>query len=161
MDKTITYLNIIAESLKKKKENLVYMYKLTLEQEKLLQEKEFNLEQFNFILNEKDKKIKELNELDEGFEMAYANISTVIKNNKENYETQIKEVQGLIREITDIGVSIEGKELFNKALLEKYLLTEKEKIKKVKVNSKTTANYYMHMANQPQNGESYFVDKKN
>lgn len=154
------YIKILVDTLKKKKEALSFLVLLTKEQEKLLKEDMFSQEDFNRTLEEKDKVIKTLNELDDGFEAFYQRLELVIQKEKAIYKEELKEAQELIAGIMDMSVRLQALEAKNKESFTRKLTEQKQEIRSFKTSSQTAEKYYQHMANQHQEGQSYFLDKK-
>lgn len=154
------YIKILVDTLKKKKEALSFLMLLTKEQEKLLKAEVFSQEDFNRTLEEKDKVIKTLNELDDGFEAFYQRLELVIQKEKAIYKEELKEAQELIAGIMDMSVRLQALEAKNKESFTRKLTEQKQEIRSFKTSSQTAEKYYQHMANQHQEGQSYFLDKK-
>lgn len=160
MDKTITYLKLLEDSLHKKKKVLLHLTKLTKEQTVLFGQKEKNAERHDQIFNEKQQLIDDLNQLDDGFETIYNNISSILKSNKNLYATKIKMLQGLISEVTDLGVNLQALEIKNKEKFNSFLSTQKGEIRQSREGSRMSNKYYQNMSNQHQIGQTYFLDEK-
>ena len=160
MDSTFTYLKILLQSLEKKKTDLICLVELTEEQKRTLEEEPFDLQHFDELIIKKEQFIQDLNESDEGFQSVYERIAPVIKNNKENYKEQILAIQEQIKEISELSVRIQSLELHNKGLLEHISVKHNQKLKYLSSTSRVMKNYTSHMANQHQNEQSYFLDKK-
>ena len=142
MDNIGVYVSALQESLQKKLDVLLELLKLTKEQGAILKEKEPDMDRFDEIIQEK------------------AKLLDTLKNNKYAYQTQITEMQNLIRSITDTGVQIEGQEHRNKTAFQQYLTGARHEIKEFTVNNHVANSYYHNMANQHQSWQSYFLDQK-
>lgn len=160
MDKTITYIKLLQDSLQKKKKILLHLTQLTKEQTVLFNQKEKNTQRHEEVFDEKQQLIDELNRVDDGFEAIYKNISTILKSNKSLYETEIKTLQVLISEITDLGVNLQALEMKNKEKFNLFLKNQKEEIRHIREGSRMSGKYYQNMANQHQIGQTYFLDEK-
>ena len=101
---------ILKVSGQKKLDVLLELLKLTKEQGAILKEKEPDMDRFDEIIQEKAKLLDNMETLDRGFDALFAKAGDTLKNNKYEYQTQITEMQNLIRSITDTGVQIEGQE---------------------------------------------------
>jgi hypothetical protein len=101
-----------------------------------------------------------LNQLDDGFEKVYDHVKDEISTNKLAYKDEIQQLQELIKKVTEKSIKLQSTELRNKSRLEAYFSTKKKDIKNFKVSSQTASNYYKNMSNQQQ-GQAYFLDKKN
>lgn len=154
-----TYVDILLLSLKKKKTILEKLEKVVMEQERILRNTNVKLEE----LDENDKKkgelLQELEKADEGFEQVYNRVKEEFAVNKYQYETQIKEMQGLIKKITDLTVKLQAQEVRNKQWMELFFQNKKNEVRIFHKGTKSSERYASHMANRPQ-GQSYFLDKK-
>ena len=160
MDNTGVYISALQESLQKKLEVLSDLLKLSNEQEKILAEREPDMDRFDRIISEKDKLLQNMETLDRGFESLFAKIGSTIRDNKYQYQQQIVEMQNLIRSITDTGLQIEGQEHRNKTAFQNYLTGARQEIREFTSNNQAANAYYHNMANQHQAWQSYFVDQK-
>lgn len=160
MDNIGVYVSALQESLQKKLDVLLELLKLTKEQGAILKEKEPDMDRFDEIIQEKAKLLDNMETLDRGFDALFAKAGDALKNNKYEYQTQITEMQNLIRSITDTGVQIEGQEHRNKTAFQQYLTGARHEIKEFTVNNHVANSYYHNMANQHQSWQSYFLDQK-
>lgn len=159
MDNNSTYIQVMIQSLSKKKEVLEKIIECTLDQEFVLKEEEVDLDQFGDLIDEKQKWIDQLNLLDTGFEKLFERVKEEIQLHREQYQVEIVKMQGLIKEITDLGVMLQTSELRNKARFEQYSTNKKKEIRAFKMSNTSATKYYQNMSNQHQ-GQSYFLDKK-
>ena len=160
MDITQTYLSVLVDTLQKKKDILGEISNLTEQQKRILQNNNFEEEEFQKIIEQKEKYLKVLEKLDSGFEQVYERVALVLKHNKEMYQEKIQIVQQLIHEVMDLSVSICAIEEQNKERFLGCLLKKREKIKSFKTGNRVAVNYYKNMPNMHQVGQSYFLDKK-
>lgn len=160
MDKTVTYMKLLEDSLQKKKEILIRLTELTKEQTILFASSEKSGERHDEIFAEKQQLIDELNELDDGFETTYKKISSIIKNNKAIYKNEIIGLQKLIKEITEMSVNLQVLEMKNKDKFDLYVKQQKSEIRQARESNRMSSKYYQNMANRHQAGQTYFLDKK-
>lgn len=153
------YLTILEESLVKKLKVLEHIKEVNQAQTVLMKEKPVNLEAFDQCVDEKDLYIKELTDLDDGFEALYDKIKEELVGNREKYAEQIRRLQDLITEVTDSSVSIQAQENRNKELMAAYFKEEREALGQVRKSSKAAYGYYQNMNKKPTQ-QSYFMDKK-
>lgn len=153
------YIKILTDTLIKKNELLEVVIDLNKTQDNILSSVEVSIEEFDIILDKKEKVISQLNQLDDGFEKIYSKIQENIKNNVISYKTEVVFLQEQIKQIMEKSILIQIQEKSNKIKLESYLMKQKQEIKNYKVSSQTVSNYYKYMMNEYQ-GESYFLDKK-
>lgn len=160
MDTTVSYMNILIDSLQKKYEVLQELDRLTQEQSVLLGREDRIDHEFDRIYAEKDAMLQNLDKLDDGFENMYQKVGGILKNNRHMYREQIEQAQKLIREITDLSVGIQAEEVKNKEKMKTYLQQQRREIGQIRRNESRTGQYYQNAVNRHQNGQSYFMDQK-
>lgn len=160
MNNTTVYVNAIQDSLQKKLDVLGRLLQLSQEQSDILKQEEPNIDRFDEIMLKKEELLREMAELDKGFEALFAKIGTELKENKYQYQEQIQQMQNLIRSITDSGVRLEGLEKRNRDAFQGYLTGARKEIRDFKSSSKMAESYSQNMANQHRQWQSYFMDQK-
>lgn len=156
---TGNYLEILAESLQKKLTVLDEIIEYNNAQELLLKAEQLSLEELDANMDQKDKLIQKLAELDEGFESIYGRIREELAGNREAYKVQIKQMQEQIAQITEKSVSVQAQEARNKKLIENYFQSERSQIRQGKKASKAAYGYYKSMSNSNV-VSSQFMDQK-
>ncbi len=154
-------LDMLEESLVKKIDIMKKIEDENARQKEILSDVEnVDFEAFDKTLDVKGEYIDELDRLDDGFQSLFDRVKKEVGDNKEAYADQIKRMQELIHEITDLSASIEVAERRNKKLAEKYFSSEREKMTAGKRSAAAAFNYYSTMNNfkdiPPQ-----FLDQKN
>lgn len=158
MKETESYISIMIDGLEKKIELLNNISNFNVKQKKILESEQLDLEDFNKTVEEKGKLIESLVSLDSGFEAVYDRVKEDIANNKSAYTEQVKIMQKLIAQITELSVKVQSEEARNKELVQDRFGRLKQGIKETRKNNKAVANYYKSMSkidNSPQ-----FMDKK-
>lgn len=153
------YINVLITTLQKKITILEKIDQVTEEQKLLLSNADTKIENIDSTFDKKEKLIQELNQADDGFEAIYERVKGEIKANPEKYKEQIKNLQTLIKKITDMSVSLQAKEYRNKEAMEIFIEKQKIEVKTKKSSNRAAVQYYQNMANQHR-GQSYFLDKK-
>ena len=123
------YLMIMVESLSKKINILEQLLSYTKEQEALLEEAEWSMEEFQQLLDKKGELIDVLNTMDEGFEQVYERMEEEINGNKEKYTTEILLMQQRIKMITDVSIKLQELEYKNKEKIEAEFSKKRNEIK--------------------------------
>jgi flagellar biosynthesis/type III secretory pathway chaperone len=154
-----TYIQLLADTLKKKIEVLNQLMELTGKQETEITSEVFNEDNFMELITLKDAQIQKLNMLDDGFEHLFRSVSDELAAGKGSYAEKIIELKEYITVITDMSVKLQTMEARNKSKLEVLLATKRKNILKAKVSAQTATNYYKTMAMQHE-AQSYFYDKK-
>lgn len=150
----------MVESLTKKIEILEKLLEYTKEQEMLLEEEEFRMEEFSKILDKKGELIDILNTMDQGFEQVYERMEEEIKGKKEEHAHEILLMQQRIKMITDLSVKLQELEYKNKEKIEMQFSKKKNEIKTFR-QSKDNVNKYYRVMSKTQVVDSAFLDKKN
>lgn len=154
------YIQLLIESLRKKKQTLMWLTNVTEQQEGIITAELFDEHLFQETIKIKEEHIQNLIQLDDGFEKIYAGVQAELSEEKEKYKSEIIELKNLIAEITDMSVRLHALEKRNKLKLD-FLFSEKRKnIRESRISSKTAVNYYKTMSKQHEN-QSIFYDKKN
>jgi flagellar biosynthesis/type III secretory pathway chaperone len=153
------YIQLMAETLKKKDVILNRLLELTQSQEEIISADPFNEDEFLQIIARKEDQIQTLTKLDTGFEQLYVSVGDELASGKEKYASDIAVLKEYIIRITDLSVRLQTMEKRNKAKLEVLLSTKRKNIKGARISNQTAANYYKTMAKQ-QEAQSYFYDKK-
>jgi vacuolar-type H+-ATPase subunit I/STV1 len=154
------YLNVLIDTLCKKEELLNALIELTKEQESILAESSFSLDSFDSVMNQKDEIINQLNQVENGFEAIYQRVEKELPAKKDQIKTEILEIQKLIRSVTDKSMVIQALESKNKEKLIMQLAGRRQEIRSFKATNLAADRYHQNMANQHQEGQSYFLDKK-
>ena len=153
------YIEILVESLCRKKEILGQIMDLNDEQADLIKQGEITGEPFTETISKKQKLIESLNLLDSGFEKVYQRVRMEILDHRETYKEQIAHMQELISQITDCSVKIQADEERNRRNIEDSFDTVKQDIRQSRTSVKAASDYYKSMSRvnyiDPQ-----FMDKK-
>lgn len=154
-----SYIEILIQSLVKKSLVLDKIIEANAEHASIAAAKDFDPEAFDVVFDKKDELIKELEQLDKGFNTVYTRVKEEISINKDSYKEEIAKMQALIKEITAKSVDIQAAEKRNKEALMGRMDMVKREIYQAKNTRNVAANYYKSM-----NGLNYvepqFMDKK-
>lgn len=150
-------LSILQESLVAKRQVLLEIQEYNRKQEEVFSSEEVDMSLFDEAIEEKGRLIERLTQLDDGFEVMYQKLARELENNRQKYAEQIRMLQQQIKEITDLGVSIQAQEARNKSLIESYFSRERKNIHKSLQNSTKAYNFYKSMSslNAASNQPSY------
>lgn len=152
-------LQMLIESLKKKIGIMDNILLASKEQEKLANSTEFDSERFDELFDQKDVLLKEMGELDQGFDATFSRIRDELLDNKEKYRDEILQLQQLIRATVDHGAEIAATESRTKDSLGNVMKRQKQDLAKRKVSSKTVMDYYKS-SSQLNHVEPFFMDQK-
>ena len=153
-------LQILHDSLVQKNVLLQVIEQKSKEQESIIKKDDFTFKEIDDNMEAKSELIEKLTLLDNGFESLYEKIREELLANKDNYKTEIKEIQSLIADIIARGATIEAIEARNKTAIEGYFNREKKELQSKKSASLAAYSYYKTAKNindiPPQ-----FMDRKN
>lgn len=153
------YLSILTESLKKKITILDEILLLNQKQLESVSGNEIDDDLFNEVIDKKDIYIKEINNLDKGFEQVYERIKSEITGNTDKFSSEIAVLKQLISQITEKSMEVQLSEKRNKQAVLKKMNEEKTKIHQTRNANKVASNYYNNM-NKVNYVEPQFMDKK-
>ena len=139
-------LSILQESLVAKRQVLLEIQEYNRKQEEVFTAEEVDMSLFDEAIEEKGRLIERLTQLDDGFETMYQKLERELENNREKYAAQIRVLQQQIKEITDLGISIQAQEARNKSLIENYFSKERKNMHKSLQNSAKAYNFYKSMS---------------
>ncbi len=146
MAETERYLQILTDSLKKKIEILDTLLVLNEKQAEVIRTED-SLDAFDRLVDEKAAQITLLEKLDTGFETIYQHVRPEVTRYPERYQTQIHEIQSLIKELTDRSVKIETTEKRNKQAIEGYFASARKDLHESRRSMNVASNYYKSMTN--------------
>lgn len=156
---TENYLSVLEDSLNKKKAILERIVAYNEVQKEILSASDFTEEKFEANAEDKESCINEIDVLDEGFQRIYNRVKEELENNREAYVDQIKSLQSLIREVTELGVKIETQEKRNKELAVKRFAELRQELSSAKRSASMAKAYYQNM--NKISSEPQFMDSKN
>lgn len=153
------YLDVLIDSLEHKKEILSLIQAENEKQTETLK-KEEGLSAFDQCVKEKEKLLGKLEKLDSGFDTVYGRIHDKLMETKEAYPVEIRELQRLITEVTDLGVKITATEQRNKVLVENYFAYLKQQNTAAKRSVQVATKYYQTMSGKAYPNDSTMDFKK-
>lgn len=146
---TNSYISALRDSLKKKIDVLNRIHNKDEEQLEIANKQPFDYDAFDKNSEEKGVLIYQLNKLDEGFELVYEKVKEELNANKASYKDEIKEMQALITEITELSTKIQAEEARNKAAMEATFKKEKARFKTERSKVKAVKSYSQTMRSGP------------
>lgn len=152
------YLQVMADSMKKKEAVLRKIISLNEEQQKLLERDDFAEDMLRQSIDAKGECIDELTRLDEGFQSLYNHVKTELEIHKDNYRDEIKEMKSLITRVTELSVKAEVQEKRNKQLMDGKLSAIRQNLSSAKKTASMANTYYQTM--NKLNYEPQFMDQK-
>ena len=139
-------LTILAESLEKKRQVLVQIQEYNKRQEMIFSEESVNMDDFDAAVEEKGRLIEALTKLDVGFEILYEKLAEQLRDNRQKYAEEIRDIQQQIAVITEMSMSIQAQEKRNKQLIERYFSKQRADILENRKNSQAAYDYYKRVS---------------
>lgn len=139
-------LNILSESLDQKLQVLKEIQEYNDRQERAFKSEQADLDDFDAAMEEKERLIQKLTNLDEGFETLYDRVAGELADNREKYAPRIKELQDKVARVMDMSVSIQAQEARNKKLVEDYFAKARTDLRQNRQTSKAAYDYYKNMS---------------
>lgn len=161
MEDNRQYLQIMTESLQKKRAVLQKIMQANDKQTEILSRDTADWEAFDEYAEQKTELIGQLDALDEGFESLYNHIKEALSEEagRDKYQNEIRAMQQLIKELTEKSMSIQASEARNKQLVEQKFAKQRQQLKAGHLSSKAAMDYYKNMRNTT-NLQSQFLDSK-
>lgn len=152
------YLQMMIDSLQMKINILEEVVKLNEEQTAFATTDTVSEDAFQANMERKGELIDNLERLDEGFDSVFKRIEEELKQNKEQYTNEIKQLKLLITQVTDLGMKVEAQEARNKVLIQNKFTQMRQDIQTAKRSTKMANTYYQNM--NKLSYEPQFMDKK-
>lgn len=139
------YMNIMIESLRRKLAILDQILEYSKGQKELLADPNLEPEEFQADVQRKAELIDKLEQLDEGFDSLYQKVKEELQENREQYASEIHQMQELIRCITEQSAEIQVTEARNKACVEAKFASVRKQAKEIRNSHKIVQQYYRNM----------------
>lgn len=159
MEHTDAYVDILVTSLRKKITLLEKIENVITEQERELKKPNPDIDRLDEIEKQIGELLQEVEQAEDGFESVYNRVKEVLEDQKAKYKSQIQEMQGYIRTITDKTVKIKAQEVRNQQYMKLFFETKKREIRQFRSGKRSVAKYNQHTANSAM-GQSYFLNSK-
>lgn len=153
------YVSMMVDSLQKKRDLLSDMLEQTKKQERLLLSDDVDADELEKTIAEKGTSLEQLDKLDNGFDALFKKLEKELLNDRVKYESEVRKMKELIKQITELGSGIQAMEKLNYERFQKYISGERTKIKKANMSQQTASTYARNMAGQHSLGNSYFVNE--
>ena len=154
------YLELLIQSLKKKLMILNKIAVLNQDQRAILQDENADPDTFDINVRDKDRLIRQIVELDTGFDEVYAHIKDLMERDHSAYEEQLSQMRELIRLIMAKDASIRAEEQRNYVLAQKKFASVRTKVREVKASQKMVNSYYQNMMRQSRSTAQFMDNKK-
>lgn len=153
-------VQVLLQSLIKKKAVLDQLIALGQRQEELLKQEGLDMDGLNQLLEEQGILVAELERLDQGFELVYERCRAQIVEHKELYQKEICEMKACIQEIAAKISTINACSLRNQVAAESHFRQEKQAISQSVSKTKAARNYYNSMNKLNYVSPQFYDNKK-
>lgn len=153
------YIQMMVESLQKKLAVMDQIISNNEEQTKLIRQEKLDLKQFGELVESKDKLVRQLDSMDQGFQSLYDRMAQEFVSSKSLYRDEIRLMQQLIIQITEKSMQIQTEEARNKLTIEAHFAKMKREVKHAKKSTSVATNYYKSMSKLNVN-DAQFLDQK-
>ncbi len=154
------YIIILRESLEKKARVLRDIIHSNEEQRSILEDDNAPADEFERNADEKDALVQQIVELDDGFDELFKKVEEELTSNREKYASEIKRMQDLIREITDLSAKVQSQEKVNYELAKKKFAGIRNQVKKVRQSQEAVSTYYKNMTKSNYYDPQFFDSNK-
>lgn len=154
------YIIILRESLEKKVRVLRDIIHSNEEQRSILEDDNAPADEFERNADEKDALVQQIVELDDGFDELFKKVEEELTSNREKYASEIKRMQDLIREITDLSAKVQSQEKVNYELAKNKFAGIKKQVKKVRQSQEAVSSYYKNMTKSNYYDPQFFDSNK-
>ena len=157
---TSDYVSMLRESLQKKVSLLRDIIVRNEEQRDILRDENASPDEFQANIDAKDELVQQIVALDEGFDSIFKKVENELTANKALYADEIRRMQGLIKEITDLSERVRSQERSNSDLARAKFSNIKTRVKKARQGQKAVNNYYQSMMNTSYYDPQFYDSKK-
>ena len=154
------YVVMLRESLEKKVDILNVLLIRNKEQAAILQDPNTSPDDLEKNMNMKSELIERIIMLDDGFEQLFNRVKAILDEDRETYADEIRLMQDLIRQITELTADVEASEYRNKEYAKTRFANIKKDIREIKKSGDVVSNYYKNMMSHNKAEDPAFLDKK-
>jgi len=154
------YVVMLRESLEKKADVLNVLLIRNKEQAAILQDPNTTPDDLERNMNMKSELIDRIIMLDEGFEQLFNRVKDIIEEDRETYADEIRLMQDLIRQISDLTADVEATEYKNKEYAKTRFANIKKDVREIKKSGDVVSSYYRNMMAHNKANDPAFLDKK-
>ena len=157
---TSDYVIMLRESLQKKVSLLRDIIIRNEEQRDILRDEGASADDFQANVDAKDELVQQIVALDDGFESIFKKVERELSVSREKYADEIRRMQSLIQEITDLSEKVKSQEKTNADLARVKFSSIKSQVKKVRQSQKAVNNYYRNMMSANYYDPQFYDNKK-
>lgn len=159
MEDNRKYIQVLTDTLRKQVDTLQEVLTVTQEQSRIAAMPNLDESMLEETMNRKEILIARLNVLDDGFTSVYDRVRREILANKEAYKDELRTIQTMIQQCTDLGVEIRVLEQRNRDKMTQQF-TNKHQQYSTKRTAATVASRYNKTMNGRGVAGAGFLDSK-
>ena len=154
------YVVMLRESLEKKIDILRVLLIRNQEQTAILNDPNSTPDDLEKNMNMKSELIDRIVMLDDGFEQLFGRVKAILDEDRDTYADEIRLMQDLIKQVTDLTADVEASEYKNKEYAKARFDNIKKEVREIKKSGDVVSTYYKHMMSPQTTADPAFVDKK-
>ncbi|MBQ7148506.1 MAG: flagellar protein FliT [Pseudobutyrivibrio sp.] len=154
------YVIMLRESLEKKADILRVLQIRNKEQAAILQDPNTTPDDLENNMNMKSELIDRIIMLDDGFEQLFNRVKDILDEDRATYADEIKLMQDLIRQVTELTADVEASEYRNREYAKARFANIKKDIRETKKSGDVVTSYYRNMMAHNKADDPAFLDKK-
>ncbi len=154
------YVIMLRESLEKKADILRVLQIRNKEQAASLQDPNTTPDDLEKNMNMKSELIDRIIMLDDGFEQLFNRVKDILDEDRATYADEIKLMQDLIRQVTELTADVEASEYKNREYAKARFANIKKDIRETKKSGDVVTSYYRNMMAHNKADDPAFLDKK-
>ena len=153
-------VQVLVDTLYKKKQLLEEIKTYTEQQANILKKEELDIRAFNNIMSNKQVRIELLIKIDDGFESTFSRVKNHLVTQPDVYRDAIRVMKELITEVNDLGVDIQVQEQRNKTNFDMKTNMVKSEVKTFRNHKSAMAQYQNNYNKLKKADEPHFFDSK-
>ena len=153
------YVVMLRESLEKKADILRVLLIRNKEQAAILNDPNTSPDDLEKNINMKAELVDRLVMLDDGFEQLFNRVKDIIESDRDTYADEIKLMQDLIRQVTDLSADVQASEYKNKEYAKARFAKVRSDAREIKKSNDVVTSYYKNMMSVT-TPDPAFLDKK-
>lgn len=139
------YIRVLKESLEKKVDLLNKIVVRNEQQKQLFESDGTTPDELESNIEAKGRLVDQIVALDDGFEQLFKRVEQELSEHREEHKDEIREMQELIRKVTELSAKVESQEQRNRNLASSFFAGKKKTVKHVSVGTQAVSRYYQNM----------------
>ena len=152
------YIRVLKESLEKKVDILNSIVVRNEQQKQLFESDTTTPDELESNIEAKGRLVDQIVALDDGFEQLFKRVEKELSDHREEYKEEIRQMQDLIRRVTELSAKVESQEQRNRNLASSFFAGKKKTVKHVSKGTQAVSRYYQSMMRFGGAANSRFMD---